>query len=175
MDAKTLKRLQELVRLAVDSGASEAEARSAAIIACRMLVQHDVFAMLVATPSKAVPSPKARKAPVEQGVEEPWAAESDGWDAYAADYDQRAPSAEDEDTFEPEAYEERAQEVPKAKDERRKWRGWLRIDSKFPSWCYWCDRRILKNDDILWDPGTRKCVCARCREMFERERREGRV
>lgn len=172
MDAKAIKRLQQLVRLAVDSGASEAEARSAAIIACRMLMQHDVLATLVESPARAPKAPP--KAP-------------DPWDDYdqshnSDDYVQDAYNEEDSFESEPEAppheapaREARAREESKGKDPRRKWRSWLRIDSKFTGRCYWCSGWYVKGDDILWDPSTRSCVCPECREQLEKDRREGRV
>ena len=148
MDAKAIKRLRQLLCLAVDSGAAEAEARTAAMLVCRMLTQHNVLDWLDELQAKAAPT----KTPASE----------DYWD----DYDQREPEEHEEQ-------EERAK--PAATDERKKWRLWLRIDSKFPSRCYWCEEHIEKGEDILWDPGTRKCVCARCREQYHQDKRAGRI
>jgi hypothetical protein len=55
------ERIGRLVRLAANAGAEEDEARTAAVIACRLMVQHDLIAMPLDLVLQSLPPPVERR------------------------------------------------------------------------------------------------------------------
>lgn len=70
--ATPAERVVDLIRLACDAGAAEPEQRSAALIACRLIVRHSLFVGEPLNPSPATQSAPASPPPAAKPAPAAW-------------------------------------------------------------------------------------------------------